>query len=257
MCLLKGPRACAANTMAVYNSPYAASIRHIILVASPFLIIAILFFGLNRSVISDLWTQSVTPPASPVSEVTAQEQCIDKTIARLRLEAVDWDFYQRIWTLCGNEEYNRFYLLDFKIRRKKLLEQGFDERVTLAMVVAITISGVLMSGLQLFMSYRLAMAGHTELGKDIELSLQKDKIALKSSIVGLAILIISLAFFVVYVKYIYTITEIPVDTPRPEPISGHQLPFAATVPVPIDPQGNREKQPAPSSTESQMPTIPH
>ena len=243
--------------MAIYNSSYTASIRHIIVVVAPFFVVAILFFGLNRFVITDLSNQSIsTPLESSAGEATVQEQCIDKTIARLRLETIDWDSYQRIWTLCGNEEYNRLYLLDFKIRRKKLLEQGFDERVTLAMVVAITISGVLMSGLQLFMSYRLAMTGHSEIGKDIELSIQKDKVALKSSIVGLAILVISLAFFVVYVKYIYTITEVPVDTPRVEPTAGHQLPFTATVPAPGNPQGNREKQLGPPPIESQVPAKP-
>jgi len=40
--------------------------------------------------------------------------------------------------------------------------------VTLAMVVAITVSGVVMSGLQLFLSYRLALSGDAAFDKGMK-----------------------------------------------------------------------------------------
>ena len=79
------------------------------------------------------------------------------------------------------------------------------------MVVSITISGVLLSGLQLLVSYQLAVAGRGQFGESGELSLEKDRVSLKSSITGLFILIVSFAFFAVFVFEIYKIREVNVD----------------------------------------------
>jgi len=142
-------------------------------------------------------------------------------------------------------------LHDFKIRREKFIRQELDERVTLWMVVAITMSGVVMSGLQLLLSYRLALSGRDEFDKDIEISIQKDRIALKSSVVGLVILVISLAFFVVYVKWIYTITEVSADAPasRNVQVSGRQLPMNGTLGAALRSQGSVSERPSPTTTE--------
>jgi hypothetical protein len=236
--------------MAIFSSSYVASIRHVLLLGSPLIVIGVLFLGVNRFLASEFWTQPATTIAgSSPNEMTVQEQCIDKTISRLGLRQIEFGLYQQIWSLCGNEEYNKFYLLDFKIRRRKILDQGFDERVTLAMVVAITISGVLMSGLQLFMAYRIALKHRGQLVSDTELTIQTDRVALKSSMVGLAILVISLAFFVVYVKWIYTITEVPVDNPKNIRTSGQQLPLIGTVPAIDNSQEIKGKEGGPGAEQ--------
>jgi hypothetical protein len=62
------------------------------------------------------------------------------------------------------------------------------------------------------MSFKLALAGG-EFAKDSELALENSKLSLKSSITGAIILALSLAFFMIYVIYIYTIREVAVETP--------------------------------------------
>src|SRR6266511_595360 len=70
---------------------------------------------------------------------------------------VNVEAYERVWRLCGNEMFNSVYLADFLIRREKFTQQALDERVNLWLVVTITISGVVLAGIQLFMSFKLAM----------------------------------------------------------------------------------------------------
>jgi hypothetical protein len=104
-------------------------------------------------------------------------------------------------------------LKDFDIRREKLLRQELDERVILWMVVGITISGVILAGLQLLASYRLAATNHGSLPEAGQLSIETGKLSIKSSITGLLILALSLAFFVVYVKWVYAIQELNMEKP--------------------------------------------
>jgi hypothetical protein len=139
--------------------------------------------------------------------------CIEHTSQSIKLADTDYYQYERLWWLCGNQVYNQMILADFTIRREKLVRQELDERVTLWMVVSITLSGVLLAALQLLTSYKLAASGHADFAKDSEVVIQRDRISFKSSITGVLILGISLAFFIVYVLWIYTITEVPVERP--------------------------------------------
>jgi hypothetical protein len=139
--------------------------------------------------------------------------CINKTLEAVKPEKINFGVFERVWRLCGNEVFNALYLEDFAIRREKFLRQYLDERVTLWMVVTITISGVLLAAIQLFMSFKLAMTGKAEFGKDNELALESGRLSLKSSITGAVILALSFAFFMVYVIWIYSIREVPVGRP--------------------------------------------
>jgi hypothetical protein len=122
--------------------------------------------------------------------------------------------YERIWRICGNQLFNSLYLTDFSIRKQKFLHQELDERVNLWLVVTITLSGVVLAGVQLFLSYRLATQGIGEFAKDSELAIQSRRISLRSSITGAIILCLSFAFFMVYVLWIYSIREVPVGRPE-------------------------------------------
>jgi amino acid transporter len=88
-----------------------------------------------------------------------------------------------------------------------LVNQRFNTNVLLWMVVGITLSGVLLAALQLLGSYRLAQAGHGQFADGSEANLETGKVAVKSSVVGVIILAMSLAFFVIFVKYVYPITD--------------------------------------------------
>jgi hypothetical protein len=118
------------------------------------------------------------------------------------------DIWERISGICYNEVRNEADLTDFNIRRSVLVEQQIEGRIILWMVVAITLSGVALAGLQLVAAYRLASAGHGEFGSAQEVTLEQNKISLKSSVTGLMILVISFAFFMVYVGWVYTVKEL-------------------------------------------------
>lgn len=226
------------------------TIRHLAIVAAPIILVAILFTSTNRY-IPVPWEPAGRSSVIADPVMSPQRECITNTLTTLKLQEIGFAEYEKVWALCGNEIYNTLYLHDFKIRREKFIRQELDERVTLWMVVAITMSGVVMSGLQLLLSYRLALSGRDEFDKDIEISIQKDRIALKSSVVGLVILVISLAFFVVYVKWIYTITEVSADAPasRNVQVSGRQLPMNGTLGAALRSQGSVSERPSPTTTE--------
>ena len=143
----------------------------------------------------------------------AMNECIKTTITTISPAKMTPGLYERLWRLCGNQIYNGLYLDDFVIRRDKLVQQGLDERVNLWLVVTITISGVFLSGVQLFMSYKLANLGKADFGRDSQLTIESGKVSLQSSIIGIFILVLSLAFFMIYVVYIYTQHDIYLDRP--------------------------------------------
>ncbi len=140
-------------------------------------------------------------------------ECINRTLQVIKPQTISASLFERVWRLCGNEAFNALYLEDFRIRKEKFVRQYLDERVTLWMVVAITLSGVLLAAVQLVMSFRLALRGRAAFGQDNELALESGKISLRSSITGAVILALSFAFFMVYVIWIYSIREVTVARP--------------------------------------------
>jgi hypothetical protein len=229
------------------------TLRHVAAVTAPIFVVGALFI-LIQTVLIPFFSKGEISPGPDSSIITSvQHRCINSTITRLNLETVDINVYTGIWNLCGAEGFNALSLEDFRIRHEKFVRQELDERVTLALVVGITISGVVMAAVQLYMSYRLAQAAHsTELSKDTSFTIETGKIAFKSSVIGLAILSLSLAFFFIYVKWIYTSNEEPVATPtfqgsqQPSPgamnqKSGRQLPLDAAL---VPKQGPQAQQPS-------------
>jgi hypothetical protein len=164
-------------------------------------------------------------------------KCTERVFSTIAAAKVTPGLYDRVWKLCGNQIFNGLYLDDFIIRRRKFIDQEFDERVNLWLVVTITMSGVLMSAAQLFLSYRLATTGKEIFTKDSELALESGKVSVKSSVAGLLILALSLAFFMIYVLYIYSIKEIPLERPQnlqtPIETESPELPSKAA-PAPVD-----------------------
>jgi len=140
--------------------------------------------------------------------------CIGKVIDVVKPPKLNVGLYERVWRICGNQIYNSLYLEDFNIRRQKFIRQELDERVNLFMVVTMTLSGVILAAIQLFLSFRLALKGKAEFGKEnTDIAIEAGKISLKSSITGAVILALSFAFFMVYVVWIYSIREVPVGKP--------------------------------------------
>jgi hypothetical protein len=102
-------------------------------------------------------------------------------------------------------------LSDFAIRKLNFFQQYRANGVLMWMVVAVTFSGVLLAGFQLWASYELAVVNKTSLpADDGEMILKRDQLVLKSSITGLFILLLSFCFFLVFVFYVYRL-EMPGD----------------------------------------------
>jgi hypothetical protein len=121
------------------------------------------------------------------------------------------------------------------------IEQHFMGRVILWMVVGMTISGVLLAAVQLMAAYRLAESGRGTLGDDGSISMESGKISVKSSVTGLLILVVSFAFFLVFVERVYTIRRIS-DTGRETTSADNgtrleAVPMSAEMPAPAKDPG--------------------
>jgi hypothetical protein len=116
-------------------------------------------------------------------------------------------------------------LNDFSIRRLNFFQQYRANGVLMWMVVVVTVAGVLLAGLQIWASYQLAISNKSSLDiNEGEFILKHDQLALKSSVTGLFILLISFCFFLVFVFNVY----------RFETLEDHtnlHLPSAAAAPL--------------------------
>jgi hypothetical protein len=113
-------------------------------------------------------------------------------------------------SLCYDRLYSQGLLNDFQTRRAKFAIQQSSDLVILWMVVSLTLSGVILAGLQLGAAYRLARAGQV-FAAEGEFALEQGKVVFRSSVTGLFILLFSFAFFYVYILEVYTIHEIDLN----------------------------------------------
>jgi hypothetical protein len=162
-------------------------------------------------------TEQPLPEAIPHTS-----ECVKSTIPVISPGPVTIERYAAVWELCSRERFGEYLLTDYLIRREKFVRQELDERVTMWLVVSITLAGVVLAAIQLFMSYRLATAGLSDFAKDSELLVEKAKVSFKSSVTGLVILAISLLFFIVYVRWIYTTQDISLAGRPQAPLAGQQ-----------------------------------
>jgi hypothetical protein len=108
---------------------------------------------------------------------------------------------------CYNSQVWQLILEEEAVRRDNFVFQRAENVALLAMVIGITISGVALAGLQLFASYKLASIGTGQLADGGEATFKSDSVVVKSSVVGVVILAISFAFFIVFVLYVYTLRD--------------------------------------------------
>ena len=123
------------------------------------------------------------------------------------------------------------------------------------MVVAITVSGVVMSGLQLFMSYRLALSGRAAFDKDNGNIDSKGSYSTEVVDGRLGNPGDLDRFLVVYVKWIYTMTEVPVEAPQTTQAAGRQLPLSGAL-RPAQPAGHPAASAAQGAPATTAPPVP-
>jgi hypothetical protein len=133
--------------------------------------------------------------AVTIDEAAKLGACRTNAIALIKRERVDVPFLAHISDFCYGQVRGEDLLGDFYIRKLSFVQQQSDTGVLLWMVVAITIAGVLLAGIQLLAAYRLANNGRGDFSQGGELGLDPKSISLKSSVTSVIILALSLAFF--------------------------------------------------------------
>jgi hypothetical protein len=150
-------------------------------------------------------------PMAKQAELPSMNQCIGETLSLLSQDAsARAESLRQARDHCYSSIQAQGLINDFGYRKMTFLQQYRANGVLMWMVVIVTLSGVLLAGLQLWASYKLAAANKTSLHADQgELSWQRDRLVLKSSITGLFILLISFCFFLVFVFYVYRLEAAP------------------------------------------------
>jgi len=172
------------------------------------------------------------------AEIEIIDACVDRISDKMqpgvKSREVLWDAASFCQTLAtarrlGEEQH---------IRADNLIFQRFENNVLMWMVVSITIAGVLLAGAQLWASYMLAKSGRGALVEGGSVDLSKDKLAVQSSVVGVIVLAVSFAFFLVFVLYVYTFhgpdekkTRTAEEPPRQ--VSSEPLQPSPTPPAPV------------------------
>lgn len=131
---------------------------------------------------------------------------------------------------CLNYTVRAKRLDDWDIRRNKFALQEYEEKLMLGVVIVMTVAGLGLAGIQLWTSYLIAITSKTPLSKPVttaeaeseahistndlisELSIEKGKLVLRSSIIGLVILGFSFGLFSLYVWKVYPLTTLSVAT---------------------------------------------
>jgi hypothetical protein len=137
----------------------------------------------------------------------------------------------------------------FKLDEEKIIRDGYifqrnENVVLLYMVVLVTLSGVGLAGLQLLASYSLAAGGRGNLAEGGELNYSAQGVSFKSSVVGLMILAMSFAFFLVFIIYVYTFH--PAEPADPQKSARSPAPSPTTL-LPAMPDA-KKTQPSPLPT---------
>jgi hypothetical protein len=148
-----------------------------------------------------LATASVAPDA--------MDRCIAHYRGAARPDLVDLDALDRVRAVCENILAGQYRLETLATGQRIYANQLFQNGVVMWMVVAITLSGVILAGIQLWATYKLAMAGKGVIADGGEATVEHNRLVVRSSVVGVIILALSFAFFTVYVLYVYRITDLP------------------------------------------------
>jgi len=149
------------------------------------------------------------PRLEALPELPSMQECIRDTVASLDLkQAPTTEVLGQVRGHCYSLIQSQGLLRDYAVREVNFIQQYRANAVLMWMVVAVTLAGVALAAVQLMASFQLASAKKTPIA-DQQLIVKRDQIVLKSSVTGLFILLISFAFFLTYVIYVF-----PFQTPN-------------------------------------------
>jgi hypothetical protein len=162
--------------------------------------------------------------------------CMSEYGVKQNGQLTDYSVAQTVYYICYDILRTTGIAKEQSIRDDNFTFQRTENVVLMCMVVAITISGVILAGLQLLASYKLALTGRSFLIEGGQVDLNMHSIALRSSVVGVIILGISFGFFLVFVLYVYTLKDAANGVPIISPPTSS--PVQANVGVGIPRQSN-------------------
>ena len=146
-------------------------------------------------------------PVTQTTEAAGVNSCMDRyAAAPADDKAAQINLLWSIYYLCDAMISRKLLYEEQVIRNENFVFQRYENTIIMLMVVSITISGVILAGFQLFASYKLASVGKATFADAGEVTIDSHSLAVKSSVVGVIILAISFAFFLVFVLYVYTFT---------------------------------------------------
>jgi hypothetical protein len=159
------------------------------------------------TVAASVYFKTRDPGASTVQIGDTISSCIHQYYTGSDTSKPNVDLLYQMDGFCYNFQIAQLIVEEEAVRRDNFIFQRAENVALLAMVISITISGVALAGLQLLASYKLASIGKGEMAKGGEATIRHDSVVVKSSVVGVVILAISFAFFMVFVIYVYTLKD--------------------------------------------------
>jgi len=155
-----------------------------------------------------LWIRNADlRPATQTTAAAGVNSCMDHyAVGVLDDKAAQINMLWSIYSLCDAMTSRKLLYEEQVIRNENFVFQRYENTIIMLMVVSITISGVILAGLQLFASYKLASVGKATFADAGEVTIDSHSLAVKSSVVGVIILAILFGFFLVFVLYVYTFT---------------------------------------------------
>jgi hypothetical protein len=145
--------------------------------------------------------------AAPPSK-TSIEECITRQTAQLQGRSAEQAGVGNLEGVCFTILSDEQRIVHGQITNRIYATQIIHSHVLLVTVVIITLSGLVLATLQLWASYKLAVASHGALADGGDVTIEPGKVAVKSSVVGVIILAISLAFFGLFVTKVYPIQQV-------------------------------------------------
>jgi hypothetical protein len=159
------------------------------------------------------------------------DTCVDRFKGMLGSDLPTITDLYGINSFCYDHTASQLLVDEEIIKRDNYVFQRNENVVLLYMVVLITFGGVLLAGLQLYASYKLATTGHGDLAGGTEFTYSPQGASFRSSVVGLSILALSFAFFLVFVLYVYRFTDNSASQRQNATVQPQSAP-AATLPTP-------------------------
>jgi hypothetical protein len=139
---------------------------------------------------------------------TSIEECMARQTAQLQGRSPEQAGIGNLEGVCFTILSDEQKIAHGQITNRIYATQITHSHVLLVTVVVITLSGLVLATLQLWASYKLAVASHGTLADGGDVTIEPGKVAVKSSVVGVIILAISLAFFGLFVTKVYPIQQV-------------------------------------------------